>query len=1312
MLAPSAVIMVGIAFGRDEQKQTIGDILVSQQLCLYELTRVGKDTRILRGDKPHATSWLVDLFKSASLLWNGPRVLFGVVMTGDKLVDNLEFRDQLYTLEPEAIGGEMEGAGLYVACHEKKVDWILVKAICDWGNGNKTYDNVARQQTAAQNAAAFVLHALQSVPVDWDKRRPQSDYLNRIGEATSISTLLGQLDALVNSGKVDKIANMLEILVGKKCQEVVDGSKHENMVERIDIEKTLKFSYLSSAIGNPLPIVDGCILRAPLVSSLTKLFREQRILFLYGSSGIGKSNLASLITKEVNEKWGWASFRDLQTDQIKDVLARTVLEIAASELQPYLVLDDINFNKVSLFEREFISLVFSIINANGMVIIAGATPPPTQLLPKLRRTETCIISVPPFDEIEIEEMIHAHGLSDDKLALAWARVILLTTSGHPQLVHARVRNLRAKGWPSLEPSELVNTEDVETVRSEARTRFANEFPTEDTRILGYRLTLMNGAFERQTAMAVAQSPPAIVLPGEAFDALIGPWIEREEENRFRVSPLLAGAARNALSETDIKAVHGAIAKNIISKKEIDQIDFGTAFFHAYMGKNVNLLLNLTLKIVTIINREAFQLYDSMSWFTAVALDKGEKLYPEDSNLDLMLRLAQFKISTAAPEPNKVLPVIERIEDTLNEIEPSAAKVNSEFLAYGTILNTINIHIPSSIVIRMLSRIIDLTGEDLALKDMTDHLAKYQDGLPRIGDNKPVQLLFSFQATRIKGLDDLYELIEALDSLSPEKRGTLLSVCNSEMDFTTLLVNSAWSKEVRDGAIDIEKTLGVLDYAERKSREWNADELNKVCLVAISVIYNEYGNNKEKALEILDIADIKYPNDAKLLNQRAKVLFRAEDNSDALPIASKALTTPGLSSVDFVFCCRSAGIGAAKVEDWKQAEHYFSLGFEKAMRSSIQKSMGVGLMADAAFALWKQGKYKESLLLYATVLDSLADIPLSDNIVIRHLHATIRHSVSWISFDARGKYPPDFIEPPPGVCSNQEPHKGIQNFKIVELSVAWGMLEITEQILELNLGIKIRSQKAIGQKELLIIERYRRSVDYELIFRNKVFDEFIPKLIRMVEMLPLHNSIEEKEEVNMDIGNIPKLPKDYWSHENNRAQICRYLLFASIVATAAKQEMPLPIDRWCADLKKTGINYDDIDQFLNVLNGASPNISPFQQVAAALFKLRSGSLFLKDLYECSFHLLGFCEKEKSYASSALESLLKERWLNATIKQRASFSSPSIICPAVEKICLDPSLKGLAKIASILKITAPYINIQLAPSAIEILERIINDRAILV
>ncbi len=160
-LNPNSVFMVGIAFGMDKYKQAIGDILVSKQLRLYDLQRVGKNEIVLRGDKPHASTRLINYCNGANLYWTGEKVRMGSILTGNKLIDNIDYREQLKKHEPEAIGGEMEGQGLYVSCNDKKIDWILIKAICDWADGRKKNPNKSQnQKVAAKNAASFFLCVL------------------------------------------------------------------------------------------------------------------------------------------------------------------------------------------------------------------------------------------------------------------------------------------------------------------------------------------------------------------------------------------------------------------------------------------------------------------------------------------------------------------------------------------------------------------------------------------------------------------------------------------------------------------------------------------------------------------------------------------------------------------------------------------------------------------------------------------------------------------------------------------------------------------------------------------------------------------------------------------------------------------------------------------------------------------------------------------------------------------------------------------------------------------------------------------------
>jgi nucleoside phosphorylase len=162
--SPLVVIAVGIAFGNKDKEQQIGDILVSEIIVPYENQRIGAESIIPRGPRLPATPRLLQIAKMAELEWkqggNVP-IHFGPILSGSKLVDNLEFRNHLFELAPEAIGGEMEGSGLSDVAYLEKRDWILIKSICDWADGNKGEDKKKRQALAAENAARFTLFMLR-----------------------------------------------------------------------------------------------------------------------------------------------------------------------------------------------------------------------------------------------------------------------------------------------------------------------------------------------------------------------------------------------------------------------------------------------------------------------------------------------------------------------------------------------------------------------------------------------------------------------------------------------------------------------------------------------------------------------------------------------------------------------------------------------------------------------------------------------------------------------------------------------------------------------------------------------------------------------------------------------------------------------------------------------------------------------------------------------------------------------------------------------------------------------------------------------
>lgn len=166
---PKAVLMIGIAFGADKKKQPIGSVLVAERVVNYEPRRVGLNDEVLRGKEGPASSLLVDRFKSVKG-WNHEvedgriaKIFTGLVVSGEKLIDNPELKAKVLKEYPTAIGGEMEGAGIYAACDQKVNDWILVKGVCDYADGKKGKNKDYNQRLAIISAVSLSEHVFSSI---------------------------------------------------------------------------------------------------------------------------------------------------------------------------------------------------------------------------------------------------------------------------------------------------------------------------------------------------------------------------------------------------------------------------------------------------------------------------------------------------------------------------------------------------------------------------------------------------------------------------------------------------------------------------------------------------------------------------------------------------------------------------------------------------------------------------------------------------------------------------------------------------------------------------------------------------------------------------------------------------------------------------------------------------------------------------------------------------------------------------------------------------------------------------------------------
>ena len=165
-LDPGLLIAVGIAFGAGRDGQTIGDLLIASHVQGYDVARVEPDLTITfrQGTLP-ASGALVHKFVDRKThgrphQWAGawPSIHIGTLLSGSKLIDNIDYRNSLLLAWPTAIGGEMEAIGLASAAEDDpfKREWTIVKGICDWASGKNTPDKDLYQKVAAWNAALCV----------------------------------------------------------------------------------------------------------------------------------------------------------------------------------------------------------------------------------------------------------------------------------------------------------------------------------------------------------------------------------------------------------------------------------------------------------------------------------------------------------------------------------------------------------------------------------------------------------------------------------------------------------------------------------------------------------------------------------------------------------------------------------------------------------------------------------------------------------------------------------------------------------------------------------------------------------------------------------------------------------------------------------------------------------------------------------------------------------------------------------------------------------------------------------------------------
>jgi nucleoside phosphorylase len=183
-LHPKRVVLVGICAGIGKGVR-LGDICVAESVVDYDLGKVKQGTYSPRWDVFQADPELLNTAKYfADSNWPGsvltakpngaetpPRVHFGTVLTGSKVVADEDMVASLKTTWTQAIGLEMEGGGVAAAAyqHHLRPSMLIVKGVCDRATNAK---NDKWQAYAADAAGRYAMALLIERGTPTLKRSP------------------------------------------------------------------------------------------------------------------------------------------------------------------------------------------------------------------------------------------------------------------------------------------------------------------------------------------------------------------------------------------------------------------------------------------------------------------------------------------------------------------------------------------------------------------------------------------------------------------------------------------------------------------------------------------------------------------------------------------------------------------------------------------------------------------------------------------------------------------------------------------------------------------------------------------------------------------------------------------------------------------------------------------------------------------------------------------------------------------------------------------------------------------------------------
>lgn len=1049
-----------------------------------------------------------------------------------------------------------------------------------------------------------------------------------------------------------------------------------------------------------VPLPTALANRKENVGQLMQSLECAGICWISGAAGMGKT-IASRVLAHKNEGV-WASIN--LKGQAGEQAARTLFEVA-NDMPSLglrgLIVDDIDYSLGASVLDNLNYLFHSASRSDVLLVVTSSHPPTSEFLFAADLHADIATTLAEFSEEDIEEILGKIGVESAN----WARYThLVSGGGHPQLAIAFIQSMAASGWNPKEfqtlNSFLEGAPEVDEVRKRTRERLLKDLPSEARRLIG-RLSLKVGGFGRELAIDLGTVTPAIQDPGIVLDSLTGSWIDQHEGDRFSLSPLLSDYAAKTLTTDEKETIQSAIAESLTKGRSLDAIDMNSALLAAWSSSNKAVILKLCMVILRAEQDEIEALAPHLSMFTLFRTDTIA--YPSDPATSQLFRGVQLLlVNQESDSSSKLGDALRCFSEEAANVENEEMRSTANLLVYSKLLiqtSKAGLGVSFLGVIRKLDDLLE--NENGALP--TESLG----GLGGIQEKSvtPIGFMFLNQVHQISKIEDLSTVFDFLDSSSSELRSRLLAPFSRDDFQIDLLVAGAWLSEHENNTIDSRAHSAIFARLEKQAVSWNHADLAVCCRKYQAIVLDEYGNDKESALEVLNEGMAIYgQTNSELVRAKAKVLYRSEDHEGSLALSKKLIeSNVELSEVEKAFLGRDAAISAEKQGDFKSARRYYLYGSDAANQTKLpdMAAMRVGLLADAALASWHDGDRRTCLQDLVGVLGELSQFDPDETLRTAHCHAVTRHVLLWLDQDATGeaRLLEDGEETRiyPGCVSNPEPHSEIGKRDVTPIEIAWYMLATVENHAALDVGITENLRRFLPNGPVLEGQMLLSSAKIHSAMSRLDAKLFIDALKDTISYLGFVQASGERagglDIKNVTYGTFPLATKE--QQEQFRG-VTEQLVLLYLAMCVLKNE-----DESIGDALRGLAGASGFAVRRTILDGLKTSVpvddfyTDFAQLVVVHASSSSGAREVspRQVFELAFKVLQMAQATGNYRlfSESLLPWLERKWEFIRKNQRFLLSQPSLHEAAIEAVIDKKNVPAHVKVVDLLSAILPTLGI---------------------